>query len=57
MCYVEPAMTRAIVPPTLRPNVKFDITSAMIQFFNFKGVFFGSSIDDANMHLSNFIGI
>lgn len=47
----------SIIPPTRPPNVKFDITSAMVELLNLKGVIFGLSIDDPNIHLSNFIGI
>lgn len=39
MGYVEPTEKRAIIPPTPPPNFKFDITSAMIQLLNLKGIF------------------
>lgn len=57
MGYLEPAEWGAIVPPVLAPNVQFDITNAMIQLLNLKGVFSGAAKDDANMHLTNFVGI
>lgn len=54
---VDPAKTGAIVPPTLTPNVKFHITTVIIQLLNLKGALSGEAIDDANMHLTNFIRI
>lgn len=57
MGYVEPVKTKSIVSPTLPLNVKFDITSVMIQLLNLKGVLLGSETDDVNMHIANFIGI
>lgn len=35
----------------------FDITNAMIQLLNLKGVFAGLPNDDINVYLINFIGI
>lgn len=55
--YIEPAETGAVVPLALPLNVKFDISSIMIQLLNLKGVSFGAEINDANMHLANFTGI
>ncbi|KAF3626798.1 hypothetical protein FXO37_30208 [Capsicum annuum] len=57
MGYVEPAEIEAIIPPPLPPNVKFDITSAMIEPLNFKGVFLRASTDDANLYLANYTRI
>lgn len=54
---IELTETRAIIIPTLPPNVKFDITSVVNQLLNLKGVFVGLPTDDTNMHLTNFIGI
>lgn len=57
MGYIDSAQTEAIIPPTLTPGVKFDITCAMIQLLNSKGVFASLDTDDANMYLANFIRI
>lgn len=40
MGYVELVEMGAIIPPVLPPNVKFDITSAMIHLLKLKGVIF-----------------
>lgn len=55
--YVEPIKTGAIISPELTQGTKFDITSAMIQLLNLKGVFVDLPTDDANMHIMNFVGI
>lgn len=52
--YFEPSEIRAIIPPALAPNVKFDITSAMIQMLNLKDIFLRFATYDVNMHLANF---
>lgn len=57
MGYVDPIETWAIIPPTLSPNVKFDITSVMIQLLNFKQVFVVSDKDETNINLANFVRI
>ncbi|KAF3672677.1 hypothetical protein FXO37_07403 [Capsicum annuum] len=57
MGYVEPTETGAIVLPILLPGIKFDITSVMIQLLTLKGMFVGLPIDDANLHLTNFLVI
>lgn len=57
MGYVEPAKTEVFFPPTLPPNMNFDITSAMIYILILKGVFSGVATDDSNMNLTNFTGI
>lgn len=49
MGYVAPTKMGSIIPPTLSPNVKFDITSAIIQLLNLQGVFSGESTDNATM--------
>lgn len=41
--------TRAIIPPELPQEVKFDTTSAMIQLLNLKGVFVGLPNNNTNM--------
>lgn len=48
---------RAIIPTGLPVNVKFEITSAMIQLLNLNGVFSGEATNDANLHLTNFTRI
>ncbi|KAF3678893.1 hypothetical protein FXO37_04142 [Capsicum annuum] len=55
--YVEPTESGSIISPTLGHNVKFDITSAMIQLLNLKGVFLNAAKDDTNMHITNFLRI
>lgn len=57
MGYVEPIEIKAIVLPALPPNVKFGITSVIIQLLNLEGVFFGLEKYDPNMHLANLTGI
>ncbi|KAK4706987.1 hypothetical protein R3W88_033459 [Solanum pinnatisectum] len=49
--------TVAIMLPPLPPDVKFTITSTMIQLLNLKGMFRGAASDDANKHLMNFVTI
>lgn len=56
MIYVESSEIGAKIPPTLPPDVKFDITGAMIQLFILKGVFTSLATSDANTHLANFMG-
>lgn len=55
--YVDPFKTGATISSKLSKGVKFDITSAMIQLVNLKGMFAGLPMDDANMDIINFIGI
>lgn len=57
MGYVEPTETGAIAPPILPPNIKLDITSAIIEMLNLKSVLSGEAIDDAKIHLENFTKI
>lgn len=55
--YIETTEIGANIPPALPSNLKFDITSAMIQLLNLKVAFLGSDIVNRNMYLSNFVGI
>lgn len=57
MGYAEPTEIGVIILSVLLPNVKFNITSDMIQLLNLKVVFVGLLTFDAIMHLINFIGI
>lgn len=57
MVYVDSAEIWAIIPVALPLNLKFEITSTMIQLFNLRGVFANLPTDDANLHRANFIGI
>lgn len=57
MGYIELVKIRSIMPPTLPPNVKFDIIGGIIQLLNFKVVFLVLEIDNANIHHANFYGI
>lgn len=49
--------TRAIIPPLLAPEVKFNIISMMIQLLNLKGLFGGLLGDEPNIYLVQFINI
>ncbi|KAF3656493.1 hypothetical protein FXO38_14124 [Capsicum annuum] len=49
--------TGAIIPPTLEPGAKLNITTTMIQLLHLKGMFSGLAGDNPNMHLVNFINI
>lgn len=57
MGHVKSVEIGAIIPPALPSNVKFDITSALIQLLKLKGIFLGADIDDANTYHANFVGI
>lgn len=48
----------AIVPPLLPPRIEFNITNAMLQLLNLKGVFTGlPTTTTMNLHLMNFLEI
>lgn len=55
--YIELIDIGTIIPPGLPPNVKFNISSAMILHLYLKSVFAGLPTNDENMHLENYIGI
>lgn len=49
--------TGAIIFHLVPPGVKFTITSTMVQLLNLKYLFEGTTGDDANQHLMNFMAI
>lgn len=49
--------TVSIIPPKLTQGAKFYILRAMIQLLNLNGVFASLPVDEANMHIMNFVGI